>query len=143
MLTVTTSITCGVGAVNCGNSVEGLMDVTNVVDNKAQGKGASISLIGEVRLDGLVVIATLVISTVVREPCGEVFERVKDLISIVGEVEVGKRATLVKVGLIDEVPAGLESISFSLNVIAKSGAFGEGVTVLTSGEVGAGCFEDG
>jgi hypothetical protein len=142
-LTVTTSITTGVVAVNFGNSVEGLMDVTNVVDNKAQGKGTSISFIWEVRLYGLVVVATLVISTVVGEPCGEVLERIKDISGVKLEAEVIKRATLVKVGLIDEVPAGLETVTISLDVIGKGGALCDGVVFLAFGEGGVGCLKDG
>lgn len=126
-LGIATAVTTGVGAVNFGNSVEGLMDVTNVVDNQAESDGASIGLIGEVMLDLLVVVAVLVSGAVVGEPCGEVLESVKDFILIFNEGEVGKAATLVEVGLVNEVPSSLERVALSLDIVSESGALGDGV----------------
>jgi len=45
VLVVTTSITVGVGIVNKSSGVQRLMDITNVVDDQAEGKGSSVFLI--------------------------------------------------------------------------------------------------
>lgn len=87
-LVITTSITAGVGVIDLGYGMEGLMDVTNVVNDETQGEGAGIGLVGEVRLNGLVVVAALVCSSIVSEPLGKRFKCVENFVLIFNEGEV-------------------------------------------------------
>ena len=94
-------------------------------------------------MDGLVVVARLVVGVSVAEPFGKVGKSIKDIVDIFNESEVGEGTTLAKVGLVDEVPAGLEGVALTLNVVSEGSTFGQGVAVLTAGEGGVGRLKDG
>jgi len=140
VLLVTTGITRGVGWVNFRDGVKGLMNITNVVDDQAESERSGISLDWEVLDDLLVVVAGLVVSTTVWEPLGQVSEGWNNFVHVGLEGEVRERTTLIKVGLVNEVPSRLEAVS-AFDVIGKSCSLSEGVFILASGQRSMGGLE--
>jgi hypothetical protein len=78
--------------------------VTNVVDNQTKRKRTSICLVGERSFYRLVVVAVEVSSTILGQKGSKILDGVKNFVSVGNEGEVIEGATLIEVGLIDEVP---------------------------------------
>ena len=93
-------------------------------------------------MDGLVVVARLVVGVSIAEPFSKVSKSIKDIVDVFNESEVGEGTTLAKVGLVDEVPASLEGVALTLNVVSEGSAFGQGVVVLTASKGGVGGLKD-
>lgn len=138
VLGVATTVTLGVVMIDAGDSVQGLVDVTEVVDDHAESEGPAVSINGEVLGNLLVVVGGQIVVAGAVEPHGEVGEGAEDVVSVGDEAEVVKGGVGVdQVGLIDEVPAGLEAV-VALDVVGESSGLNEGVVELTGDEVGLG-----
>jgi hypothetical protein len=116
--------------------VEGLMDITNVVDNHTESERSCIGINGEALGDLLPIVGRLVFFTGALEPLGQVGEGTNNI--VLGHLVIGvvvKGVTVDSVGLIDEVPIGLKTVN-GLNVVSESSALREGVVDLAFDEVG-------
>jgi len=82
-----------------------------------------------------VVIRRLVSRSVITNPVGQVLECSDNVVSWLREGEVRKAATLIEVGLVDEVPSALETVG-ALDVISKSSTLSEGMAGLALGQRG-------
>ena len=109
------------------------MKIANVMDYQTQSERPAIGVAGEVFLDLGVVIGRLVSRSVVTNPVGQVLERSNNVISWLLEGEVGKAATLIEVGLVDEVPSTLETVG-AFDVIGKSSTLSERMAGLALGQ---------
>jgi len=123
--------------------VQGLMDVTGVVDHEADSEGTGLVFVGEVSLDARVVVGRLVGGALTRKPFSESGQSLNNVVLVhleLGEVGDGG-AGFVKVWLVNEVPAGLEGVALALDVIGEKSALGHGVVFLVFGELGVGLLE--
>ena len=127
---VATAIALRVLIVDLRHSVEGLVDVADVVDHEAQRERLLFVFILEPTLD-LADVRGRFGDNVTPEPCSQVGERVDDI--DVAHLEVGivlqARAWLIQVRLIDKVPVALRAVALALDIVSESGAFGERVAV--------------
>lgn len=130
VLEVATGITVGVAIRNLGGSVEGLVDIASVVDNQAESERSGVLLIREVVLNSLVVVAILVGATRIGEPFSEAGQSVNDVLS--GLIE-GHR-TIRVVGLVLEVPWGLEAVALAFDVVSEGSALSHWVVTLILGK---------
>jgi len=141
VLGVATSVTLGVVGVEAGGGVQGLMDVTNVMDDHAESEGSAITILGEVLGDLLPVVGSEVIITGSFEPLGQVSEGTNNVVLVHHEQGVVVEGVAVDgVGLIDEVPSSLEGVD-TLNVVGEGGTLSEGVVDLTGDQGGVGNLE--
>jgi len=103
---VATGVTLRIVRVDEGRSMEGLVNITNIVDDEAEGERFLVLLDGEGLGDLLVVGAFLVVAGV-GEPADEVAEGV-DVVLLV-HLELGEvlncLAILINIRLVDKVPA--------------------------------------
>lgn len=103
---VATGVTLRIVRVDEGRSMEGLVNITNIVDDEAEGERFLVLLDGEGLGDLLVVGAFLVVAGV-GEPADEVAEGV-DVVLLV-HLELGEvlncLAILIDIRLVDKVPA--------------------------------------
>lgn len=134
-LRVTTAVTRWELGVDLSGSVEWLMDVTNVVDNKSEGEGASVVLVGEVSVDLVIVVGALV--TILQVGC-QVSDGIRNEVIIHIEGVVIKRTTFIKIWLVNEMPSRLERVTLTLDVVSESGAFNKGVVTLVFSKRGLG-----
>ena len=110
--------------------MHGLVHIANVVDQHAEDEGALVGLVGELVGD-LTDIVGLRGGNLALHELGEVGDCADNVVIRLREVEVvNRRAWLVEIGQVDEVPVALEAVSFGLNVVGKSSALGERVIVL-------------
>ena len=108
------------------------MDVTNVVDHKAEGKRKLIGRVGEGCGNLLVVGCALIISSVGKHT-GESVQSLNEVNGWLLEAVVGSITTLVVVGNVDEVPVSLPAVTHALDVVREESAFSEGMTTFVSG----------
>jgi hypothetical protein len=121
--------------------VERLMDITGVVDDHAESERSGIGINGEVLVDLNPVVGVEVFLTRALEPLGQVSHGTNNI--VIGHLVIGvvvKRVTVDSVGLIDEVPSGLEAV-VGLDVVSEGSTLREGVVDLTFDEVGLRDFE--
>jgi len=106
VLEVATSVTLGVIVTHFGSSVEGLVDITGVVNDKTEGKSLLVSQSREVA-GNLLVVGRVFVVVSVHEEVGQVLEGI-DVVYIIflefGEVGDGLGG-VGEVGLVDEVPS--------------------------------------
>ena len=101
---VATCVTLGVLAINSAGGVEGLMDVSDIVDEESESVRSGLLFILNVGLEGLVYVAGLVVAAL-REPVDYAGHYHCDVVLVKFELGVViKRATLIKEGNVDEVP---------------------------------------
>ena len=103
VLKVTASITIRVVIVNESSGVEGLVNITDVVDHQSQRERSSIVHVGERRQNSLVVVAALVGSSIVGKPIRKILESVNNVVLRHHEWII--IVTIIVVGLVNEVPA--------------------------------------
>ena len=111
------------------------MDVTDVVDHQAKGKGLLVVLVIELFLDLVDVGAFGDFFTL--EEGSEIAKSAKHV--RLGHLEVGVVADVLALGedgLVDEVPVALEGVTLALDVVSEGGALGEGVVILIAGQAG-------
>ena len=136
-LVIATAVTGGVVVIDLSNGVERLVSVTDVVDDQTEGERYLIDLIAEPILDLLIV-------GVVRGDASGVTlynqdtgcQSFNEIDLTVCEVIIADITTLVKVGLIDEVPVRLCLVAETLDVVGVVSALGEWMVVLLGGDVG-------
>ena len=110
--------------------MQGLGNVANVVDQQTKDEGALVRLVGEIRGD-LVCVGSLRSTGLAFHELREGIEGLDGVLFWLGEREVVEGGSwLVQVGQIDEVPAGLEAVAFTLNVVSEGGALREWVIFL-------------
>lgn len=107
-------------------SVERLVDVSNVVDDKAQSERTLVLLIGELFRDLGYVLRSCGVGIALEEGM-QVSETVDDVHFGRSELrEVLDSCTLfVQVGLVDEVPWGLEFAESSFDLVSKDSTLSE------------------
>lgn len=131
---VAAAVTLGVLVVDLGNGVEGLVDVTNVVNHQTQSKWFLVIHIAEGALD-LRDVGAWRRDLLSFKEGGQVSESVKYVCLTHVEVRVVlEGATISKVGLVDEMPVALEAVPLTFDVISKGSALGEGVRSLVLGQ---------
>jgi len=138
LVVIATTVTNGELGVDLGGGVEGLMDVSDVVNDKTESEGLGVSGVGVVDhdivgVDGIVTIG----SDNTVDPVGEGEEGLNDVSGlhlVVGVVSNG--ISLTEVGEINVMPGGLPPEALALDVVGESGALGEGMLVLTLGHGG-------
>ena len=104
------------------------MQVTDVVDDEAKGKGPLIALITETLLDFANVVASSGVLTL--KECGQICQSAKNIVFGHGEVVVRNVTPLRQVWLGNEVPVALPAVALTLNVVCKSGALSERMVTL-------------
>lgn len=129
---VTSKVTSLVLVVDSGGRVQWLVHITNVVDQEAHGIRETIFLgviLIRVIHNGLVLVGLLV-PFCLREPHVECIDNLGDVVRIEGEIVVVDFATLVKEGLINEVPAFLPLAALGLDLISEGGTLDHWVLAL-------------
>lgn len=135
-LTVATTITLGVLGVDLRDSVKGLVDVANVVDDETEGKRALVILISEGVLD-LRHVGAVGRNVFALEEGGQVGKGIEHIDIAHFEVGVVRDITTVsQVWLVDEMPVALPFVALTLDVVSEGGAFSEGVLILVTCEAG-------
>ncbi len=109
-----------------------LVDVTNVVDHKAEGEGKLISWVGE-SCGNLLVVGCALVGSCVSEHTHERVQCLNEVSRGSLEAVVGSITTLVVVGNVDEVPVSLPAVTHALDVVREESAFSEGMTTFVSG----------
>jgi len=134
VLEVATSISLGVGVTDLGSGVKRLMDITGVMDDKAEGKGLLVSDGREVALNLLIVSGVFVIVSVHQE-VGQILEGINVGNSIGLELRevCDGLGGVGKVRLINEMPVLLPIISHRLNNISEGGTLNEGLIYFSVG----------
>merc|ERR1719453_512482 len=118
---------------SCGG-MKWLMNVTSVVDEEPHGVGESVSLrviMMGVFHDSLILVCLLVTVCLVH-PHVKGLDHFGDVVGVTGEVEVRDFASLVKVGLIDEMPSFLPITTFAFDFIGECRAFNHWMVILRS-----------
>lgn len=91
--------------INAAEAVEGLVDIAEIVDQKAKGVGAAASVIIVVVLQYSLVDGRLLVARLVHQPVNNAWDSTGNVHHVLLEVRVVVHvATLVKVRDIDEVP---------------------------------------
>lgn len=99
-------------------------------------------MIGEVLGDLLPVVGGEVIITATLEPLGQVSHSTNNIVFVHLEIGVVIEGVAVdSVGLIDEVPSGLEAV-IALDVVGESSTLNEGVVDFTGNQVRVRFFEN-
>ena len=132
---VATAVASGELWVHTAQSVHGLVDVSQIVDQKAESIGLSSGFIVVVVLHYSSVSVTLLVVALVRQPVDDVGDVLGDVVHILLELGVVLEvATLVEVGDVNEVPVGLPTATLVLDFVSKGSTLNEGVLVLTAGD---------
>lgn len=105
------------------------MDITKIVNDETESEGSAISVNGEVLSYLSIVVASLVVCTIFKEPISKVCECTKNVVSSRFE-SISTEFTLIKIGLINKVPSRLETVC-AFDVIGKNCTFSEWVAALT------------
>lgn len=121
LLVVATGITLGVGRVDQSFGVERLVDVANVVDDQAQGKGELVGGVGERRGNLLVVCGASVVASVGQHAN----QGIQCSDEVGGWLHERVVVSVLVVWLINEVPCGLPAVAHALDVVSEQGALGE------------------
>ena len=106
------------------------MNVTNVVDDEAEGEGQLVILVAEPLLDLIEVWRGAGHLFAFKEG-NEISQSIDDV--DIAHVEVGvvlDRAAVGEVGLVDEVPVALCGVALSLDVVREGCALGERVVAI-------------
>lgn len=136
-----TSVTGRVLRVDECGRVQGLVHITDVVNDHSEGKGALVGLVAEF-VSNLLGVGGLRGADLVLQELGVGVKGLDDISIRLGEAEVIEgSALLIKVGLVDVMPVALEGVSLALDVVGKGGALSEGVVLLLN-EVGVVLSED-
>ena len=139
-LAVATTVTSGVEGVDEGGRVEGLNDVSGVVDDETEGEGALVILVRELGGDLGEVVGVSSRDSALEES-GKVGEGLDNVDGRLNEREVVEGgACLIKVWLVGVMPVGLEGVTLALDVVSEGSALGEWVVVL-SHEGGVVCLK--
>lgn len=132
---VATAVASGELWVHTAQSVHGLVDVSQIVDQKAESVGLSSGFIVVVVLHYSSVSVTLLVVSLIRQPVDNVGDVLGDVVHILLELGVVLEvATLVEVGDVNEVPVGLPAATLVLDLVSEGGTLNEGVLVLTVGD---------
>ena len=129
-LEITTFITFWVIMVDQSHSMEGLVNISNIMYNKSEGKWLLVIFIFEIFLDNFDILSVFR-WTVTFEEFDQGIESHINLLRRWFEVwEVFFGSTLIKVWLVDEMPAWLPSHALTLDFICKSCTFSERMVFL-------------
>ena len=127
---VAARIALGVLAVDSARGVEGLVDVSDVVDEESESVRSGLLFILNVGLEGLVYEAGLVVAAL-REPVDYAGYYHRDVVLVKFELRVViKRPAFIKEGNVDEMPRRLERPALRLNLVSEGGALNEWVVAL-------------
>lgn len=132
-IAVTAAVTLGELIINLRGGVQGLVDVTDVVDDETEGKRALVLLIGKAVLN-LRDIGT-VGNVFAFEEGSQVGKGINHVDVTHLKVRIGGGVTaVVVVGLVDKVPVALEFVALALDVVGKGCALSERMVTFVLGE---------
>ena len=128
---VSTLVAFGELVVNSTGTVEGLVNITQVMDNKSQSEGSGIVLIVVVVLHyGLVSVGVFVTIVIVQE-VKELRQDGADIVRFISKVGVGfSITTIIEERVVDEVPLGLPGSTFGLDFVSEGCALNEWIVTL-------------
>jgi hypothetical protein len=133
---VTTSISNGEVGVNSAGGVEGLMDVSNVMDEQSQGIWSAEGFGVNVTHNLFVGVGVLVVAGV-AEPVGDLGDHKGDVLDVEYKVRVvWDTWTVINEGSINEVPFWLPATAGWLDIVSKCGTLNERVVWFFHGEFG-------
>mmetsp|Transcript_14374 Transcript_14374/g.17151 ORF Transcript_14374/g.17151 Transcript_14374/m.17151 type:complete len:283 (+) Transcript_14374:303-1151(+) len=134
-LGVATAVALGVLVGDARDSVEGLVNIANVVNDEAESEGNLVFLVIEALLD--LVDVGVAGHVLALEEVSEGLKGVKHV--SLAHLEVGvvlDGATVSDGRLVDEVPVALPGVALALDVVTEGGALGEGVLAILLDEAG-------
>ena len=140
---VTASVALRVLFVDSGNSVEWLVDVSYIMDEKSQGHREALvfrHVTAKVLHDHFELVI-FGITGLLSKPLVNSVDGVGNVPTLGHEVVIADVTALVEIGGIHEVPRGLESAASSFDVIAPGGALDEGVFLLVPRLLGHGILK--
>jgi len=124
--------------------MEWLMNITDIVDKKTHGCRNSIfdseTLVK--MFHDLTIHVALIVAFLLIEPVADAVDGLSDVVCILGEVEVFKGTTLVKVWLVNKMPTCLPSSSMPFDVISERSAFHHWVVTFILDNVSIILFKD-
>ena len=141
---VTTAVASREIWVYTAQRVHRLMNISQIVDQKAESIGLSSGFIVVVVLHYSSVSVTLLIVALVWQPIDNVGDVLCDVVHILLKLRIVLQiATLVKVGDVDEVPVGLPAASLVLNLVSECSTLHERVHVFAaSNSLACQCWKD-
>jgi len=142
LVAVATAVTDGELVVDLGRGVKRLVNVTDVVDDEAEGERLSVIGVG-VSCKDRSDVARFLGAGDVLEVVGESSEGLNDVSGghhVLGVA--GSGVALAEVRLVNEMPVSLPGVALTLDVVSKGGALGEGVVLLAFGDIGIVGSED-
>jgi len=142
---VAAAVSLWVLLVDSRGGVQRLMDVADVVDHESESGGKPVDLLRGVIsvVHNLLVLVGTFVALGMVEPVGEPAHGLSDVVVVHLEVVVIDAATLVEEWLVDEVPSGLESSSFGLDIVSERSTLNHWVLVFVGSELGVRFLEDG
>ena len=106
------------------------MQIANIVDDEAEGKGSLVLFVGEVAGDLVSVVVLRGSDFTLQELC-QAIKGTENIVIRLSEAEIVKsRAWLIQVWLVGEVPAALEGVALTLDAVSEGRTLSEGVVLL-------------